>query len=374
MRAPPLKLLMTADAVGGVFPYALDLARALVPHGITTVLGVLGPAMDGGQRRAAAEVPGLSVRPLPLPLDWLAQSPRDIAAAAAALAEVAAEENVDVVQVNAPALAAADFPAPVVAVLHSCLASWWKAVKEGPLPADFSWRTRCLAKGLARADAVVCPSGAFADMAESIYGVRPDVVHNGRARPGADGGPGPDVPPFAFTAGRLWDEGKNIATLDAAAARMRLPLLAAGPLQGPHGARMDLRHAVAAGLLDEAGMRRRLSPRPVFLSAALYEPFGLAVLEAAQARCPLILADIPTFRELWDGAALFVPARDAEGFAAAADAVAADPLLHRRLGRAAFARAGRYSLAAMAAAMAARFRALAAPLPLSSTVIPGAVA
>ena len=44
----------------------------------------------------------------------------------------------------------------------------------------------------------------------------------------------------------------------------------------------------------------------VFVSPALYEPFGLAVLEAAQAGCALVLSDIPTFRELWDGVALFV--------------------------------------------------------------------
>ncbi len=44
----------------------------------------------------------------------------------------------------------------------------------------------------------------------------------------------------------------------------------------------------------------------VFASMARYEPFGLAVLEAAQAGMRLVLSDIPTFRELWDGAAIFV--------------------------------------------------------------------
>ncbi len=65
------------------------------------------------------------------------------------------------------------------------------------------------------------------------------------------------------------------------------------------------------------GSRAWLARSPIFASAALYEPFGLAVLEAAQAGCALVLSDIPTFRELWDGAALFVPADDAAAFAAA---------------------------------------------------------
>ena len=49
-----------------------------------------------------------------------------------------------------------------------------------------------------------------------------------------------------------------------------------------------------------------LPTRPIFVSVSRYEPFGLAVLEAAHAGCALVLSDIPTFRELWQGAASFV--------------------------------------------------------------------
>jgi glycosyltransferase involved in cell wall biosynthesis len=48
----------------------------------------------------------------------------------------------------------------------------------------------------------------------------------------------------------------------------------------------------------------------LFLHPALYEPFGLVVLEAAQRGCCLVLADIPSLRELWQGAAVFVDPRD----------------------------------------------------------------
>jgi len=57
----------------------------------------------------------------------------------------------------------------------------------------------------------------------------------------------------------------------------------------------------------------------IFCSPSLYEPFGLAVLEAAMSGAALVLSDIPSFRELWDGAAVFVspadpdPWRDALG-------------------------------------------------------------
>ena len=58
----------------------------------------------------------------------------------------------------------------------------------------------------------------------------------------------------------------------------------------------------------------------------------------------LVLADITTFRELWHDAALFVPADDAAGFAAAFDRLAAEPALRRRLAARARERAGRFTL------------------------------
>src|SRR5207249_150902 len=98
--------------------------------------------------------------------------------------------------------------------------------------------------------------------------------------------------------------------------------------------------------------------RPVFVSTALYEPFGLAVLEAAQAGCALVLSDIPTFRELWDGAALFADRCDDAGFAAACQRLLADPALRQRLAGSSRERAQRYTPRATAEAMLRHYRRL----------------
>jgi glycosyltransferase involved in cell wall biosynthesis len=98
-----------------------------------------------------------------------------------------------------------------------------------------------------------------------------------------------------------------------------------------------------------------MAQRPVFVSAALYEPFGLAVLEAAQAGCALVLSDIPTFRELWGEAALFVPARDDRAFAEAIRGLLDDEDRRAALGRAARQRSRRYAAAAMARGMLALY-------------------
>ncbi len=358
---------MTADAVGGVFQYACDLARGLAVHDVRTTLALLGPAPTAAQQAWATGVPGLTLISTGQPLDWLATDTTTVRQSAEAVAELSLRHRADIVHLNCPALAAATYGMPVVAVLHSCLASWWSAVKDGPMPTDFRWRTELTARGLDAADVVVCPSAALARQAREIYGIQPLVVHNGRVRP-------PPARPtaastFVFTSGRLWDEGKNISTLAAASRLTALPLRAAGSLAGPNGVRAALGDAHALGLLDDTQVRAQLAQQPIFVSAALYEPFGLGVLEAAQAGCPLVLSDIPTFRELWQDAALFAPPRDAEAFADIVNRLALDHDLRNAQSAAAIKRAGRYTLPVMAARMLAVYAAASAPTALSQTEV-----
>jgi glycosyltransferase involved in cell wall biosynthesis len=341
-------LLLTADAVGGVWQYSLDLAAALAPFGYRVTLATLGPPPAPDQRARAAAVPGLTLIETGLALEWLATDPAELRHAETTLAQLAGDVSADLAQLHSPALAAgASWPCPVVAVLHSCVATWWSAVKQGPMPPDFHWRTDLVRAGLHRATLAIAPTAAFAAAAQRHYGVLPMPVHNGRALA---------VPPAAtqdrvFTAGRLWDEGKNVATLDRAARRLAVPFDAAGPTRAPHGQQIALDALHPLGTLDEAALARHLAPRPVFASAALYEPFGLSVLEAAAAGCALVLSDIPTFRELWSGAATFVPPQDDAAFAAAITAFIEDSAARIEAGDRARARAARYRPAAMAARM-----------------------
>lgn len=359
------RLLMTTDTVGGVWQYSLELSRALVPHGYEILLALTGPAPSAAQRAIAQALPGVSLIDTKTELDWLAPDARTIAAAGHRIAEIAADRRTDIIQLNAPSLAAGTrFPAPVIAVTHSCLATWWQAVEGDALPPDFAWRAALMGDGLRTADAIAAPSAALAKATQRTYHLTtpPSVVHNGHSSPAAalasaKAEAATAIPPtmqdIAFTAGRLWDRGKDVAALDRAAARMMVPLIAAGPICGPNGETARFHHINAAGVLDDVALAARFAARPVFVSAARYEPFGLAVLEAAAAGCALVLADIPTFRELWDGAAQFVRPGDDRGFAEAIESIIGDAPRRTALGNAAQHRAARYTPAAMAAGMAA---------------------
>jgi glycosyltransferase involved in cell wall biosynthesis len=146
-----------------------------------------------------------------------------------------------------------------------------------------------------------------------------------------------------FAAGRWWDEAKNAETLDAAAARSRWPVIMAGAIHGPNGQSVRLQHGRSIGELSADATFAWMSRAGIFASAAIYEPFGLAVLEAAARGAALVLSDIPTFRELWRGAALFVQPDDAEGLAAATNRLVEDATLRRRLGVLARVRAGSFT-------------------------------
>ncbi|WP_375464094.1 glycosyltransferase family 4 protein [uncultured Methylobacterium sp.] len=351
---------MTTDAVGGVWSYAVDLAEGLSREGVAVTLALLGPPASEAQGARAAAA-GCRLLATGLPLDWLAETPGAVLAAGAALSGIARAVGADLVHIHSPAFAAAGgFTVPVVAVCHSCVATWWAALESGPLPADLAWRRDLAARGCARADALLSPSAAHAAATADAYGLfrPPTVVHNGRRPaqlPAAAG-----AAPFAFTAGRLWDRAKNLAALDAAAALATVPVRAAGGVEGPNGERIAAPHLALLGRLDEAGIAAQLNERPVFVSLARYEPFGLAVLEAAQAGCALVLSDLPTFRELWQGAAVFVDPADAAAVARDLDALAADAGRRAILGEAARTRAARYGADAMVAGILRAFDAVRA--------------
>lgn len=342
-----MRVLLVTDAVGGVWVYSLELARALKPLGIEAILAVMGPSPSVEQRGDAAE---FNLVDTGLPLDWLETSPGAIHRAADDIAAIAAREGADVIQTSSAALLAdAKFDRPCVAVQHSCVASWWTAVRGTPLPYDFVWRRELVECGLHRAAAVVAPSIAFAAETARIYDVHASAVHNGK-RPA----PATNVAPidFVFTASRLWDEGKNVATLDAAAAMLDVRFEAAGPTRGPNGARVELSNICRVGEILPSRLSNLFAAAPIYVSAALYEPFGLSVLEAAQAGCALVLSDIATHRELWSAAAVFVPPRDERAFAEAIQRLFDDRDERSRLGSLAAARAQLYSPERMARGMA----------------------
>lgn len=342
------RILMTVDAVGGVWRYALDLARELVKGGDSVLLAGVGPQPSSQQAEEAQSFTTLIW--LNTPPDWMTRNAGDLDALSHELHAPIRDHAIDLVHLNAPTQAAGfDAPCPVVVVSHSCVVTWFHAVKGQAVDGAWAWQKERNRRGFDRADAVIAPSRSHADMLGTCYGpiARLSVVGNG-ARP---------VPkaerrqPLVFAAARWWDEGKNAAVLDQAAPLIEWPIFAAGSMQGPDGQRALFKHAVPLGPLPYEEVRSLMTRAGIFVSPSLYEPFGLAVLEAATSSIPLVLADIPTYRELWDGAALFFDARDPHDLAICIGRLSSDAQRRREFGEAAARRSRKFSLARQAVAM-----------------------
>lgn len=349
------RVVMTVDAVGGVWRYAVDLSQSLQRRGLSVALIGFGPAPSRAQR-AEAEAARLPLTWSDLPLDWMAGGIAALSDARCAIARAATAFAADLVHVNSLAYAGTELAPPVVAMAHSCLPTWWRTVRGAEVPADWQAHLHANAAGLRAAARVVAPSRSHAKLMRDEYGRELDilVVHNASAETHAYRRP---REPLVFAAARWWDEAKNARVLDAAARSTKWPIVMAGPLQDPAGPRQTIAHAHALGPLDAAATREWMRRASIFAAPSIYEPFGLAILEAAHASTPLVLADIATFRELWDGAALFASPTEPTAFACAIETLRNDAALRRRLARRARERAAQFTLDRQAEATLAAYRA-----------------
>jgi glycosyltransferase involved in cell wall biosynthesis len=351
-----MRLLITADAVGGIFSHALELARALTRRGACVTLAVLGPPLDAVQRSSIAEIDGLELEEHGGALEWMDDPWRDVDDANRFLSSLARRVRADIVHLNGFSQALAEFTVPRVVGAHSSVHGWWRAVYEEAAPARYDEYDRRVRAGIARADLVVAPTRAMLDSLERDQRCAPRasrVIANGidleRWAPS-------EKAPYFAAAGRLWDRSKNLSLIAELANDLPWPVRVAGEGGGDAArpSRLEL-----LGPLPREQLAQLFAAASVFLHPACYEPFGLAPLEAARSGCALVLGDIPSLREVWGDAALYASPRHESGFRELALRLASDADLRKQLGERARRRAALYSSELMAASYLGVYRRLA---------------
>jgi glycosyltransferase involved in cell wall biosynthesis len=326
-----LRVLMTADTVGGVWTYALELAGALAPLAVDIVLATMGDPVSPAQAKAAARLANVEVVESRFALEWMPEPWRDVDAAGEWLLGLAT--GVDLVHLNGYAHAALPFKAPVISVAHSCVLTWFRAVRGCEAPPEWNEYRRRVAKGLAAADEIVAPTAAILQAVLAAHGIdrRGRVIVNGRAA--GLWQPAPKEP-FVLAAGRMWDEAKGLPELVTCAPKIAWPIRVAGPVG---------EHAVAGvhqlGVLAPEVLATWAGRAAIYALPARYEPFGLSIVEAALCGCALVVGDLDTLREIWGEAAAYVPPGDPEALAEALQALIADPVRRRGLAAASRERA-----------------------------------
>ena len=304
-------VLMTGEAAGGVWNYCLDLARGLSRHGVQVTLATMGSEPSVRQNEEAHAIPNLELFTSTYRTEAMHEPWADVDAAGDWLLSLAERLRPDVIHLNGYSHAALPWPAPSLVVGHADTLSWWQAVKGSRAPMD-EWAEygRRVREGLQAAGLVVTPTNAVLEDIERTYGSpsAARVVHYGRN--GVDLEPATAKRSMIFAAGRYWDEAKNLSTLLDVSPRLDWPVYIAGEVgeHRPRGTEVNF-----LGRLCPSAVDAWLSRAAIFALPARYEPFGACALDAALAGCALVLGDIPSLRELWNGAALFVdPSRPAD--------------------------------------------------------------
>ena len=324
------RVLMTADTVGGVWTFALELSAALRPHGIEVLLAAMGGEPSPSERIQAARIPNLRLEAADYRLEWMDDAWSDVAAAGEWLLDLEARFAPDIVHLNSYAHGALRWRAPVVMTAHSCVLSWWSAVHGEPAPPRWDRYRAEVTRGLHAAATVTAPSAFMLRELERHYGAPANaaVIHNGRAAarftPLAKR-------PFILSAGRVWDRAKNAGVLESIAADLDWPVYVAGEQRHPDGGEQRFEHCRALGRLNPAALRRWYGHAAIYALPARYEPFGLSALEAALAGCALVLAEIPSLREIWRDAAVFIPPDDGGAWMVELNRLAAEPEQRREM-------------------------------------------
>jgi glycosyltransferase involved in cell wall biosynthesis len=339
----PAHIMMTADAVGGVWVYALALGRRLAEAGCRVTIVTLGPPPVGPRREEANALPeSVELIVTDLDLEWRDPEGRDSARARAELLGLADRLRPDIVHINGYREAAIPWRCPSLVVAHSCVMSWWEVV-QGEEPVEPRWLAyaEAVRGGLNRADIWVAPTQAFRRCVERIY--QPNtpglVIPNGIDVPAQ---PAIAKERFILASGRIWDGGKNLQVLTEIASQLPWPVIIAGAGM-PDGAATSP-NVRWLGEIAHVDLQEWMRRAAIYAAPARYEPFGLGILEAARAECALVLSDIETLREMWDGAALHVPAGEPELLRKALADLCADDRARHDLQRAAVDRASAYSL------------------------------
>jgi len=355
-----VNLLMTADPATGVWPYSLDLARALGLHGVHTTLVAVGE-VSAAQRNAVDRTGSVSLHEIGGGGDHAARGDKLLAIAEQVRPHIIHLNTLDdgdlpwaqrVTHPTAERKAharsghAAGLPI-VIVVAHDDPWTRHRAVHGDDPPASAGLDRGRVARSIEAADALVAPTAAMLKQISDVYGPHPNgcVLPHGRSE--ALLHPAIAKARQVFAAAHTWDGAKNLAALVDAAPRIRHPVRIAAPAHNEAGHELRFDNVKLLGHLSESAMSEEYANASIFVHPARYEPFGLSAVEAAFSGCALVMGDIPSLREVWGDAAVYVDPGRPEQIAIAVNALIDEPVRRRNLARSAMYRALRYLPEAM---------------------------
>ena len=309
-----LTILMTTDTGGGVWTYSMELCKALKQEGVFIHLAAMGTWPTKEQEEEAASLENVLLYKSDFKLEWMQDPWEDIDQAEKWLNAIYHTVQPDILHFNNYAHRNEDWSCPTVTVFHSCLQTWWQAVKGTSAPAVWGKYTSLVSESLNSSNVVVAPTKAILKKAAAAHSISPEtrVIYNGKDMELSE-----EIfekEDFILCMGRLWDEAKNLGSLSGIAKELPWPVYVVGNNINPNtGEEVFIENVKFLGELPQEEAEQWLQRAKIFVSPTKYEPFGVAILEAAASGCALVLNELDTLTELWqDTAVFFDPENKAE--------------------------------------------------------------
>lgn len=349
-NAPPMnRILMTADTLGGVWTYSLELANALANWNIEIFLATMGRKLSEHQWAAANKIENLHIIESDFKVEWMNDPWQDVEEAGKWLLDLEQQVQPHLIHLNNYAHGDLPWNAPVLMTAHSDVFSWHAYVKNKR--PDRNWFTyhKWVENGLKAADHVVAITKSVEKdlKAQYYYATPTSVIHNGLS---SEGFAKSNKENFVLSVGRIWDEAKNFRTLNEAARFCSVPIAVAGENRHPEtGNKTEFEHLYFTGNLERDKLSHYMGRAAVYCLPAAYEPFGYTPLEAALCGCALVLSDLESLNEIWQEAAIYFNPEDPLELADQLKRVIADKSLRSQLATRAMKRAKTLSATNMAA-------------------------
>lgn len=305
------RILFTVDPHGAGWMHTVSLAGALLRRGHDVLVASFGPE-PSAERMAAVEDSGIRLTRVEIP--GPTTDPTFIQTARAALEELVKEWSPSVVHIDRCSFGDLELEVPKILMIA---ADRTARISRGRGPAR---------RGLLGADAVVSPTRALSEEISRRFEYRRPIS---LIQPGIELGDKPVMlspvkkSRSGFVCyGRTDEKADGFDVMMEALRRVKIeaPFKIAG-----EGARPPLPGWIAdLGWLDTDGRSSAFEKAEVAVLPARDDPFGLRSVEAGLAGCALILSDVPSHRELWNGAAVLVPVDDPAALADAIGLLATD--------------------------------------------------
>jgi glycosyltransferase involved in cell wall biosynthesis len=305
-----MRILITTDTIGGVWTFTRELTAGLLEAGCEIVLFSLGRLpnqqqqkwIDDTRWRWRGHFHSIACE---ASLEWMQNNESSYTQPAQSLMRLVDEFSIDLLHCNQFCFGALPIDLPKVITAHSDVLSWASACQADKLD-DSEWLRRyrsLVSNGLAQAQAIVAPTHWMLGALGENFDLPEDrrVIANGRSLCGS---PQRFRKLQAITAGRLWDEAKDICVLGKISSP--IPLLIAGDTSCDGvTAPSALGTVRILGPLAEDALLDLFHQSELYICTSRYEPFGLAPLEAALCGCAILANDIPSLREVWKDGALY---------------------------------------------------------------------